>query len=87
MILLALTGISLAATAAVIWLASKQIAPKGLLEFGVIRDSTINSTNDFQLFGESFGTSLIASGGLCAPLSPIYTLPSTPVRDAITSHG
>jgi hypothetical protein len=26
----------------------------GVLELGIVRDSTLNSTNDFQLFGESF---------------------------------
>jgi hypothetical protein len=26
----------------------------GTLELGLVRDSTLNSTNDFQFFGESF---------------------------------
>ena len=26
----------------------------GVLELGVVRDSTLNSTNDYQVFGETF---------------------------------
>jgi hypothetical protein len=26
----------------------------GTLELGIVRDSTLNSTNDFQVFGERF---------------------------------
>jgi hypothetical protein len=26
----------------------------GSLELGIVRDSTLNSTNDYQIFGESF---------------------------------
>jgi len=26
----------------------------GVLELGIVRDSTLNSTNDFQVFGETF---------------------------------
>ena len=26
----------------------------GVLELGIVRDSTLNSTNDFQVFGERF---------------------------------
>jgi hypothetical protein len=26
----------------------------GVLELGIVRDSTLNSTNDYQIFGESF---------------------------------
>ena len=26
----------------------------GMLELGLVRDSTLNSTNDFQIFGETF---------------------------------
>jgi hypothetical protein len=26
----------------------------GSLELGIVRDSTLNSTNDFQIFGERF---------------------------------
>ena len=26
----------------------------GSLELGLVRDSTLNSTNDFQMFGETF---------------------------------
>lgn len=27
----------------------------GVLELGIIRDSTLNATNSFQVFGETFG--------------------------------
>ena len=47
----------------------------------IVRDSTLNSVNEFQMFSETF----TASGGLCAPFAPIYDLPSfaRPIREAL----
>ncbi len=32
----------------------------GTLDLGIVRDSALNSTNDFQIFGESFGNASCA---------------------------
>lgn len=63
--------------------------PEGVMEVGLIRDSVLHSTNDYQIFAETF----TASGGLCAPLSPIYDMPAlaSPIWDSLpmftTSRG
>lgn len=41
------------------------------MEVGLVRDSLLTTVNDYQLF---------ASGGLCAPLTPIYNMPAFSVR-------
>jgi hypothetical protein len=44
----------------------------GVLELGLVRDSTLNSTNDFQFFGESF-----ENVALLAPAQAAYWITST----------
>lgn len=61
-------------------------------EYVVIRDSLVNSTNDFQVFRDAFSsTALVASGGLCAPLSPLYTMPAytagKAIRESLPNFG
>ncbi len=44
------------------WLSERELAGRGrmvfidggTLDFGIIRDSTLNARNDFQIFGETF---------------------------------
>lgn len=35
----------------------------GVLDLGLVRDSQLNSGNDFQIFGETFGGKTIFDGG------------------------
>lgn len=49
-----------------------------------VADGVLTATSDFQMFGEM---GLVASGGLCAPVSPYYALTDLstgrPIRDAL----
>lgn len=60
---LALAGLRLPAPDA-------ELVDGGTVELRVARDSILNVTNDFQIFGEP----LTASGGICAPVTPYYAL-------------
>lgn len=42
----------------------------GTLDFGIVRDSTLNSTNDFQVFGESFRV----AAGASTTGQPLFTV-------------
>lgn len=46
---------------------------EGVLDLGVVRDSVLNSTNDFQVFREVWEN----TGGLCQPLPQHYALVTT----------
>lgn len=55
-----------------------------------LTDNITENAEKIRMLRNTEGNSLVASGGLCAPLTPIYTIPqfatnARPVRDALVS--
>ena len=61
----------------------------GTLELGIVRDSTLNSTNDYQVFGETFENvarigPTQAARWLSLDICPVGTFPATGTALACT---